>query len=448
MVVNGNAVVAGRESDKIADAVISPTITIRKKNYKVVKIGDSAFYDNYYLESVTIPDSITAIGECAFKNCISLTSIFIPDSVKIIGKEAFSDCDSLNIYCEANIIPSNSYQWSDSDQPIYCGIKENNYLEQGGLIYLVKDGNVVVIPGHDKNITDITFSSTVTINGAQYNVTSIEWSAFSEFYRLKNVYFDGTIEDWCKLDFKDPESNPMYKASHFYLLNGNNEYEEVTEIVIPNTILSIGNYQFYGFDNVTKITIPNSVTSIGKSAFRSCSSLTSIKIPNSVEYIEDYTFSNCNLLTSIVIPSSMISIGEWSFSECSSLTDVYFNGTIEDWCKIRFEFSSSNPMGIASNFYILKENNEYEEVTEIIIPNTVTSIGDYQFCSFDKVTNIVIPSSVTYMGCCAFIYCNSATIYCEINSKPSGWYYDWNYSERPVYWAEDWSYVDGVPTPN
>ena len=65
----------------------------------------------------------------------------------------------------------------------------------------------------------------------------------------------------------------MYYASHFYMLDDNNEYKEVTKIEIPSTITSIGKYQFSGFDNIAEIIIPSSVTSIGSYAFSNCTSL-------------------------------------------------------------------------------------------------------------------------------------------------------------------------------
>ena len=72
---------------------------------------------------------------------------------------------------------------------------------------------------------------------------------------------------------------------------------------------------------------------------------------------------------------------------------------------------------------------------EIIIPDSVTSIGNSAFSGCDNLTGVVIPDSVTSIGDHAFYDCSNLTIYCEAASQPSGWDSDWNYSNRPVVWG-------------
>ena len=124
-------------------------------------------------------------------------------------------------------------------------------------------------------------------------------------------------------------ANPLNYAHNLYLNN-----ELITDLVIPSSVTSIGDYAFYVCRGLTSITIPDTVTSIGDSAFSGCRGLTSVTIGNSVTSIGYYAFSGCSGLTSVTIPSSVTSIGYEAFSGCRGLTKIIFNGTTAQWDKI------------------------------------------------------------------------------------------------------------------
>ena len=72
---------------------------------------------------------------------------------------------------------------------------------------------------------------------------------------------------------------------------------------------------------------------------------------------------------------------------------------------------------------------------EFVIPDSVTNIGPYAFNNCTNLTNVIIPDSVTNIEHSAFNNCTNLTIYCESTSKPIGWDYYWNGSNRPVVWG-------------
>ena len=224
------------------------------------------------------------------------------------------------------------------------------------------------------------------------------------------------------------------------------ECENLTKIVLPDTITTIGTRAFYGCTGITEITIPESVSSIGTQILYKASNLATVyyngtygsqenqflnlshitkivfggsyvpydicykntavqtvEILDSVKSINSYAFYGCTGITEIVIPNSVTSIGTYAFFNCSSLESVYITD-IEAWCNISFNGSDSNPMYYVDNLYL---NDKL--VTKLILPDTITSIKDYAFYGCSSLTSVVIPDSVKSIGNRAFIGCSSLT---------------------------------------
>ncbi len=167
-------------------------------------------------------------------------------------------------------------------------------------------------------------------------------------------------------------------------------------------------YSLMGYEGAeTDLVLPESVNGnpyvIANTAFYKNETLTSIVIPEGVTEIQKYTFSGCDSLTSVTIPDSVTSIGEDAFYSCDSLTAVYITD-IAAWCAIDFYDTFSNPLFYAKNLYLNKQL-----VTDLVIPDGVTSIGKYAFRNYAGLTSVTIPASVTSIGGEAFRTCYSLT---------------------------------------
>ena len=212
------------------------------------------------------------------------------------------------------------------------------------------------------------------------SVTSIGDGTFYGCSNLKVVNILD-IAAWCNISFSD---NPLNYAHHLFL-NG----EELKDLVIPNSVTSIGDATFCGCSGLTSVTIPNSVTTIGGAAFFKCSGLTSVTIPNSVTSIGDRAFEECTGLTSVTIPNSVTSIGNRTFYGCSGLTSVTIPNSVTSIGSSAFSGCSS--------------------LTSMTIPNSVTSIGGSAFFRCSSLTSVTIGNSVTSIGGSAFRECSSLT---------------------------------------
>lgn len=255
---------------------------------------------------------------------------------------------------------------------------------------------------------------------------------------------------------------------------------EDNTLIIPDKIggkpvVSIGDYAFKDCNTFSKVQIPDTVTNIGKQAFYSCNSLTDIVIPDSVESIGDYAFSGCFSLKSITVGKGVSNIGVCVFASCDNIESATLSFSADGISGVPFgylfgapeEDPSANedyvprsiktviiPDGSVSDFAF----RNCTHIATVIIGYDVTSIGIRAFYNCSSLKNVTLGSNLKSINYCAFAYCFSLSnifipanvttidnfvfeecpslaIYCEAESQPSGWSYNWNYSKCPVMWG-------------
>ncbi len=256
------------------DVVIPDYIFFNGTKYNVTSIGEHAFYRCSELTRVIIPNSINSIGDKAFYGCTSLVGTELPNSVTYIGFGAFEDCLNLsNIVIPNSIIHIRGFAFYNTawynNQPdgvIYAGLVACNYK----YIFHMPNGSKIVLKDGTLSISDYAFGMEEEGKKAIMGLST----DYSPYYALVNII------------------------------------------------------------------IPNSVIFIGEGAFLNCHGLTSIEIPKSVTTIGNRAFEGCNNLTNIVIGNSVTNIGNYAFYGSNRLNNVYCYGTTPPVCDNGNAFSN------------------------------------------------------------------------------------------------------------
>ena len=356
-----------------------------------------------------------------------LTKITLPEGeylrkVVAIDNKAIYDEAEIELF-RASKLDTITLDTTGLEEAKRNALPKDNF-QVGDLMYkALEDGSGVAVAKYvDKNITRVVIPEEIVYghyiyevkeigNGAFYgcksltsftipnSVTSIGHATFVGCSSLTSITIPNSVTSIGKLAFTDCSS-----LTYIVVEKGNAKYdcrencnaiiETATNTlirgcqntIIPNSVTSIGDLAFFGCSSLTSITIPNSVTSIGKGAFRGCESLTSITIPNSVTSIGGSAFSGCSGLTSIIVEKGNAVYD--SQENCNAIIETATNTLIRG-CQ------------------------------NTIIPNSVTSIGNYAFYGCFGLTSITIPNGVTSIGKGAFYGCKSLTSFTIPNSVTS-----------------------------
>lgn len=330
----------------------------------ISRIGNRAFEDCFFLQSISIPSSITTIGYSAFSGCSglrnielpsfvsaiegaafygckSLTKITIPDSVCEMGNDAFTDCTALTtIVLSGNLkqIPENAF---------YCCEKLSN----------------IILPDDLTSIEGCAFygcSSLAEITLPD-NLITISREAFENCTALTKLQIPSTVSHIGSQAFKGCTSlrsiivqkdNPYYYSENDVLFN-----KDKTELIAYPVQKSDVQYK-----------IPDGVTTVVYSAFQLCSNLKNITIPDSVNYIDECAFAECSSLEDIAIPDNVTSIGLGAFYDCYNLKNADL------------------PSGITTIAY--RAFNNCVNLSSIIIPTKIQTIEDEAFAGCSNLSMV------------------------------------------------------------
>ncbi len=349
------------------------------------------------------------------------------------------------------------FNWEDPDGIV------SPFCDMGNTISEVNIKNGVT------RIGDYSFYGCGSLTSVAFadSVTAIGEDAFygTAYYNDKTNWIDGVLyidNALIKADEEAIAENYTIKKGTTVIADKAFIYcTDLTGIMIPDSVTSIGFYAFFYCTDLTDITFPDSVTSVGDyafyntdyynndknwvdgvlyfgkalikadeetlngsyaikkgtkvladGAFFNCNRLTSVNIPNSIIRIGSSAFGNCKNLTSVTVPDSVMSIGSAAFVGCSNMTSVTIPNGVRSIGRAMFgECSKLTSFTVPDSVTGICDFAFYScrNLKTVAIGKNVTSIGESAFYDCRSLTSVTIPDSVINIGECAFSDCAGLT---------------------------------------
>ena len=427
----------------------------------ITSIEKNAFVFNENLKEINIPNTVTSIGEGAFRSCSNLTKITIPESVYTIGKVAFMDC--VNII-EINFNAINCQDLSDGND-VFLNVGRNStgvIANIGSFVkkipsYLFSSRHTGIIAStgeFNPKILEINFrenSQCTTIgNFAFYNLNNI--SEINLPASITNIG-ENALCSTNLVNINVNSDNNVFSSYNGVLFT--KDYSTLlftprakTTYTIPSSVQIIKNDAFNKCEKLMTINFEtgSNLVKIGDYAFNQCSNLSEFIIPNTVQTIGRGAFNGCIKFTTITIPQNIISLGDFAFGNCNNLKEINYNATnCSDWTSYGngiFIGVGTNTEGVIVNigtnvtkipaylFYIDQYSNSKiisiifqrnslcktigerafngcNNLTKIILPNSIETIGEYAFAFCRNLNSIVIPQNVEIISKGTFACCDN-----------------------------------------
>lgn len=278
------------------------------------------------IRRVVIGEGITGVGDDAFYECKNLTEVVLPESMMFIRDHAFFHCENL----KSIDLPTTN--------PLY--------------------------------INEYTFGGT----------------------GLTEIYLPDNVGDVGKYAFTQCKSLTKARLS-------NNQFEMLREHVFSNctslneidfgtSINRINDFALYN-TGLETLVIPDTITFLGDHALSSCNYLTELDLGDGMAILDNSAVQGCKALKKVTVGTALYSIHRHAFKDCTAIEELYIPD-LESWCKMKTEYTESNPMFYAQRAYIGGVLME-----DLVLPEHITSFDMYAFEAADCLKSVVIHDKIT-----------------------------------------------------
>lgn len=298
----------------------------------------------------------TEIAENAFAGCGTLEEVVLPKRLETLGNNAFANCSALRSVTFHSDVPQ-----MDDPASVFQNVSAAVQYPEGNDTWTEE-----ARASFGSGLTWQTEASEYVFSGT---VGSLAWGLNTE--GVMTISGTGPMPDY-----------PFYEEQEPWYAYRNS----IREIVVEEGVTTIGSWCFDEHSQLVKVSLPEGLEKIGEGAFRVCTSLKSVNLPETLTTIEDSAFALCGSLKGdIVLPSCVESIG--TAFQSSAIESITFPSGLKE---IR-----ASAFGGCNN------------LTNIVIPDTVTYIGSNAFSNLNGLKHVEIQGGSMIIDLWAFSYCNA-----------------------------------------
>lgn len=414
----------------------------------VETIGEKAFYDCDGLIFVVLDEGIRSINAETFSSCGEMTSITLPATLETVGQSTFSYCSKLaTVYYAGSSLQWNSININTANNGYLtnAAIRYNTIRDGDLRCYFIGSGKDILKVDCLTNAAN-TISAEALKDNTQIRavfiparVRAIGDNAFSGCTNIEKVYYTESESDWTSLKESIGEGNDLLTGAVLFAdaqQNGDNVIYRYADADNTNLVVSgsgimpdysdtkSSDYSPWRRNTtITSVTFEDNLTSVGAYAFVKCTALKSVTLSDKIASIGANAFNGCSAMTEITIPASVTEIKESAFTSCSALNEIYFTGTKAQWKELTDSAASGNDALTANGVtvhYEVKNLDGFKwwiaeggileisgsgkipaftdddpspwkdntDITAVIIPSTVKSIGDNAFSGCENLKKV------------------------------------------------------------
>lgn len=379
--------------------------------------------------------NVVSVDQSAFSSCHNLISVKLGPSLENIGQSAFSGSDKLeSIYYDGTYeMWEKIVKGKNCFMPSYADGYNPVLICNDGMYSIDYNGEILEKIEPDQEIYSTGFTYKKNEDGETCTITGLGSCKDTE------LVIGGSIDGYkitaiADNAFKGRTSLTSLVISDGITYIGKSAFESCAGLVsveIADSVEEMGAYVFLSCSNLKKVKLSSGMQSIPKYAFESCKDLERISIPQGITHIAVNAFDKCTALQYVYIPASVVEIADSAYARCLAIKTVEFGGEMDEWHSIKkmgnfnggvdltiecsdgditirsnFVYQTSSSGGLA--IYGLGSSNSQNNIT---IPaeyngKVVDEIASLAFNGKLNIVSVVIPDTVTKIGDKAFSYCS------------------------------------------